>query len=291
MRIGVVFPQTEFSNDPAVIKDYAQTAEGLGYTHILAYDHILGANPERPGGWHGPYTHQDPFHEVFSLFSFMAAVTEKIEFATGVLVLPQRNTVLAAKQAAQLDVLSGGRLRLGIGIGWNAVEYHGLGKNFGNRGKRIEQQIKLMRELWTKPLVTNKGKRFDIQDAGINPLPVQQPIPIWFGGHHENVLRRVGQLGDGWMPGFRQAEEAKPSLAIIAKYAQDAARNPAKIGLEPRINYAGADEKVWQNTMQDWQEVGATHISINTMNANLDTPEKHIQAIRRFASAVGLGEK
>ncbi|MEK6221647.1 MAG: LLM class flavin-dependent oxidoreductase, partial [Chloroflexota bacterium] len=163
MRIGVVFPQTEFSNDPAIIKDYAQTAEGLGYTHILAYDHILGANPERPGGWRGPYTHKDSFHEVFSLFSFMAAVTEKIEFATGVLVLPQRNTVLAAKQAAQLDVLSGGRLRLGIGIGWNGVEFKGLGKNFGNRGKRIEQQVKLLRELWTKPLVSQKGKRFDIQ--------------------------------------------------------------------------------------------------------------------------------
>jgi probable F420-dependent oxidoreductase len=288
MRIGVVFPQTEFSNDPAMIKEYAQTAEGLGYTHILAYDHVLGANPERPGGWRGPYSHNDPFHEVFSLFSFMAAVTEKIEFVTGILVLPQRNTVLAAKQAAQVDVLSGGRLRLGVGTGWNQVEYEALGRNFKNRGKRVEQQINLMRELWTKPLVTHKGKHFDIQDAGINPMPVQQPIPIWFGGSHENVLRRIGQTGDGWMANVGQAEEAKPFLEKIIQYAEDAGRDPAKIGLEPHIDYGDADEKVWHSTMQSWQDIGATHMSVNTMKINLDSPEKHLQAIKKFAEVVGV---
>jgi alkanesulfonate monooxygenase SsuD/methylene tetrahydromethanopterin reductase-like flavin-dependent oxidoreductase (luciferase family) len=126
MNIGVVFPQTEIGNDPVAIRDYAQTVEGLGYTHVIAYDHVVGANPNRPGGWLGPYTFETPFHEPFVLFAFMASVTHKLGFAPGIIILPQRQTVLVAKQAATLDVLSGGRLRLGVGIGWNQVEYIAL---------------------------------------------------------------------------------------------------------------------------------------------------------------------
>lgn len=290
MKIGVVFPQTEFGNDIPALKDYTQTAEELGYSHILAYDHILGADPDRPEGWKGPYTHKDPFHEVFSLFSFMAAITSTIEFATGVLVLPQRETAVAAKQAAELDVLSEGRLRLGIGIGWNQVEFTALNQDFSNRGRRIEEQLEVMRKLWTEPLVNYAGKWHNIPNAGLNPMPVQQPIPVWFGGHHDNVLRRIGESGDGWMTNFRQADQAKPSLKKIAEFAQAAGRDPQEIGLEPRINFDDGDPKVWHNTLDDWREVNASHITLNTMYSDFSTPEKHIEAIKKFAEAVGLND-
>ena len=167
MKIGVVFPQTEIGNDPLVIRDYAQTAEGLGYSHLLAYDHVLGANPQRPGGWSGPYTYQTPFHEVFVLLSYLAGVTQKLELVTGIVILPQRQTALVAKQTASLDVLSGGRLRLGVGLGWNEVEYAALNEDFHDRGKRMEEQVALLRRLWTEPLVDFKGTWHTIPDAGI----------------------------------------------------------------------------------------------------------------------------
>jgi probable F420-dependent oxidoreductase len=182
MKIGAVYPQTEYGNDPVAIRDYAQTAEGLGFSHVVAYDHILGANPNRPGGWQGPYTYQSAFQEPFVLFSFMAAATHTLEFTPGIIILPQRQTALVAKQAATLDVLSGGRLRLGVGLGWNEVEYISLGEDFHTRGQRIEEQLLLLRQLWTQPLVEFSGSWHTIPDAGINPLPVQRPIPIWFGG-------------------------------------------------------------------------------------------------------------
>lgn len=222
MKIGVVFPQTEIGSDPVIIRDYAQTAEGLGFTHILAYDHVLGANPDRPGGFTGPYTYQTPFHEVFVLFSYLAGITQHLEFVTGILILPQRQTALVAKQAASLDVLSGGRLRLGVGLGWNKIEYIALNEDFHTRGKRIEEQVMLLRRLWTEPLVDFKGKWHTIPDAGINPLPIQQPIPIWFGGREEPALRRAARLADGWLPNQRSAAEAKLSLALLDRFLEEA---------------------------------------------------------------------
>src|SRR5438477_12631584 len=176
MKIGVVLPQTEFGNNPQSIKDYAQAVEAMGYAHVIAYDHVLGANPERPGGWRGAYTFESGFHEPFVLFAFMAAVTTRLEFFPGVIILPQRQTALVAKQAASLDVLSGGRLRLGVGLGWNAVEYQALGQDFHKRGKIIEEQVAVLRELWTEPLVNFAGQWHTIPDAGLNPLPIQSPI-------------------------------------------------------------------------------------------------------------------
>ena len=202
MQIGVVYPQTEFGDDPNAMKDYAQTVEGLGYSHVLAYDHVLGANPNRPGGWNGPYTHETAFMEPLTLFAYMAAVTQKLGFTTGIIILPQRQTALVAKQAACLDILCNGKLRLGVGLGWNEVEYVALNEDFHNRGKRIEEQVELLRKLWTEPLVTFNGRWHTIQDAGLKPMPVQQPIPIWFGGHADPVLQRVARLGDGWMPNY-----------------------------------------------------------------------------------------
>jgi len=283
MKIGVVFPQTEIGSDTAVISDYAQTAEGLGFTHILAYDHVLGANPDRPGGFTGPYTYKTPFHEVFMLFSYLAGFTQHLEFVTGILILPQRQTALVAKQAAELDVLSGGRLRLGVGLGWNKVEYIGLNEDFHTRGKRIEEQVLLLRQLWTEPLVAFKGKWHTIPDAGINPLPIQNPIPIWFGGREERALRRAARLADGWLPNQRSAAEAKLSLALLDRFLEEAGRSRREFGLEPRIAYGAGDPKTWETAMRDWQAEGATHLSFNTMGSGFKAPQDHIQAIQKFA--------
>jgi probable F420-dependent oxidoreductase len=286
MQIGVVFPQTEIGNDPLAIRDYAQTAEGLGFSHVLAYDHVLGANPQRPGGWSGPYTYQTPFHEVFVLFGYLAALTQRLGLAAGVIILPQRQTALVAKQAASLDVLSGGRLRLGVGLGWNEVEYTSLNENFHNRGKRIEEQVELMRRLWSEPLVDFKGKWHTIPDAGLNPLPVQRPIPIWFGGTAEVALRRLARLGDGWITLSRRAADAKPALAQLDRFIEEAGRTRSQVGLEARISYESGDPKVWETAVREWQAAGATHLSLNTMSSGFKTPQEHIEAIRKFAAAV-----
>jgi len=286
MKFGVVFPQTEFGHDAAALKDYAQTAEALGYKHILAYDHVLGANPQRPGGWKGPYTFETPFLEVFVLFSFLAAITKEIEFTTGILILPQRQTALVAKQAATLDAISGGRLRLGVGLGWNEVEYEALNENFHNRGKRVEEQVQVLQKLWAEPLVTFEGRWHHIPDAGLNPLPLKRKIPIWFGGHHENVLKRVARLGDGWMPNFRAAAEAAPHLETLDKFLAKEGRARKDIGVEARLHYK--DAATWEQTLAGWTALSATHITINTMGAGLDTPQKHIEAIKEAAKRVGV---
>ncbi|HTX78358.1 MAG TPA: LLM class F420-dependent oxidoreductase [Longilinea sp.] len=283
MKIGVVFPQTEFGNDPAAIRDYAQTAEGLGFTYLLVYDHVLGANPDRPGGWTGPYTHLSPFHEVFVILSYLAGVTQHLGLVTGILILPQRQTALVAKQAASLDVLSGGRLRLGIGLGWNEVEYTSLNENFHNRGKRVEEQVTLLRRLWTEPLVDFEGKWHTIPDAGLNPLPIQRPIPIWFGGNVEQALHRIARLGDGWITLARSAAAAKPSLDLLDRLLEEAGRSRSQFGLESRISYDTGDTKAWETVLHDWQAAGATHLAFNTMGSGFKTPKEHIQAIQKFA--------
>jgi probable F420-dependent oxidoreductase len=283
MKIGVVFPQTEIGSDPAVIRDYAQTAEGLGYSHLLVYDHVLGANPDRPGGWSGPYTYQTPFHEVFVLLSYLAGITQRLELVTGILILPQRQTALVAKQAASLDVLSSGRLRLGVGLGWNEVEYISLNEDFHTRGKRIEEQVTLLRRLWAEPLIDYKSKWHTIPDAGINPLPVRHSIPIWFGGNAENAMRRIARLSDGWMTLSRSAAEARPSLDQLDGFLEEAGRSRSNFGLESRITYGTGDAAAWETNLLGWQAAGATHLSFNSMNSGLKTPQEHIQAIRKFA--------
>lgn len=280
MNIGVVFPQTEFGHDPAALRDYAQTAEALGYSHILAYDHVLGAHPDQLAGW-APYTYRDQFLEPFTLFSYWAGLTERIEFTSGVLILPQRQTVLVAKQAAMVALLSGGRLRLGVGLGWNTVEYVALGEDFGNRGRRSEEQVKLLRKLWTEELVDFEGRWHRIPRAGINPRP-GRAIPIWFGGHHPNVLDRVAKMGDGWLPNYRTVEDAAPHLEALDAELQKAGRSRADIGIEARLIYADG-EAVWLERIEGWRTAGATHLSINTMRAGLDGPAAHIKAIKDFA--------
>jgi probable F420-dependent oxidoreductase len=286
VKFGLIYPQTEFPPDRAVVDDYIQLAETLGFSHIGAYDHVLGANPDRPGGWKGPYTHQDPFLEPFVLFSYMAARSRTLGFITAILVLPQRQTALAAKQAATLDVLCGGKLRVGIGNGWNEVEFGALGERFHNRGRRIEEQVAVIRRLWTEPLVDVKGRWHSIDDAGINPLPLQRPIPIWFGGHDDRVLQRAARLGDGWLPNFRSPEQAKEKLESLWTYLEQAGRSPKSFGLEARLGYEDGDPERWRHLIDGWREAGATHIALNTMRAGLATPADHMAAIRRFAETV-----
>ena len=288
MKIGVVFPQIEFKPDPIQVRDYAQAVEDLGYTYIHIYDHVLGANPERPGGWSGRYTFKDSLFEPFVFFSYLAGLTHKIEFATCILILPQRQTALVAKQAATLDVLSKGRFRLGVGIGWNEVEYVALGEDFHNRGAREEEQVDLLRLLWTQTLVNFEGKWHKILDAGLNPMPVQQPIPIWFGGTDDRALRRMARLGNGWMLNVRTIEQAMPLLDKLNQYLVDAGRDKTSFGLDIRLNLSIVAQDGWTNFVRNWEELGGTHLAVNTMGNGFETTSAHIQALRRFAEVIDL---
>ena len=285
MKVGVVFPQTEIGADPSAVKDYAQASEELGFSHVLAYDHVLGANPASRADWRFPYSHLDMFYEPLVLFGYLAGLTKRIEFATGIIILPQRQTVLVAKQAAAVDVLSNGRLRLGIGIGWNAVEYEALGEDFKNRGRRSEEQVDVLRKLWTQQLVTYNGQWHKVTDAGINPLPVQRPIPLWFGGGDERTLRRLAKLGDGWFPLLPPDEKCGAMIEKIRQYAKEAGRDPGAIGIEGRIPYGEGSPQSWLNELAGWKKLGATHVSLNTMKSRLNSPAAHIDALRRFKEA------
>ncbi|MBI3328256.1 MAG: LLM class F420-dependent oxidoreductase [Nitrospinae bacterium] len=287
MQVGVVFPQTEIGSSPSAIRNYVQAAEGMGYDHLIVYDHVLGADARRHQGWNGPYSHTDMFHEPFVLFGYLAACTQRLQLVTAVIILGQRQTALVAKQAAEVDVLTAGRLRLGIGIGWNHVEYEALGENFHNRGRRSEEQIAVLRSLWTQEVVDFKGRWHQISHAGLNPLPVQRPIPIWFGGRAEAVIRRVARLADGWFPQFAPDKAGQETLARLHTYAREAGRDPASIGIEGRISLTGRSPDAWMQAAEAWQKLGATHLSVNTMNAGLRTPDEHIHAIQQFKQALG----
>jgi probable F420-dependent oxidoreductase len=286
MRIGVVFPQLEITEDPGAVRAYAQAAEQLGYDHLLVYDHVVGADTTNRPGWSGPYDLASLFHEPFVLFGYLAGLTKTVELVTGILILPQRQTVLVAKQAAEVDVLSGGRLRLGIGVGWNAVEYQALGEDFGNRGKRSEEQVAVLRGLFSQESFTFQGRWHTVEAAGLNPLPVKRSIPIWLGGGADATLRRVAALGDGWFPQMRADDTARQAIAQIHAYAAEAGRDPHSIGIEARLNYAGQSPDDWRRDLQAWEALGATHLSINTMRAGLADPDAHIEAIRKFKEAV-----
>jgi len=301
MKLGVVFPQTEIGNDPAAIRDFAQAVESLGYNHLVAYDHVLGADPAAPRSqtreWLGTYTLADPFHEVFVLFGYLAGHTRRIELAPGVLILPQRQTALVAKQAAEVDVLSGGRLRLGVGLGWNSVEYEALGMDFRTRGPRMTEQVKVLRALWTQESVTFLGRWHHIVAAGINPMPVQRPIPIWMGGAAEGALRRIARLADGWFfggglpnPYTRPALKSRQELVEqLRGYARAAGRDPRTLAIEGRIALGQGGPEEWRKAVEEWRALGATHLSVSTMRAGLATPDAHVDAVRRFRAAVPTG--
>jgi probable F420-dependent oxidoreductase len=282
MRVGVVFPQTEIGPDPAGIRTYATAVQDLGYDHILAYEHVVGADPEHYSGWTGPYNIQTQFHEVMVLFGYLAAITS-MELVNGILILPQRQTVLVAKQAAEVDILTGGKYRMGVGVGWNPVEYEALGQKFSLRGKRIEEQIELLRRLWTEPNVTHVGNFDRITAAGIAPMPVQRPIPIWMGADTPPAFRRVGRMADGWFPQMRPGPDLVAAKRIVDEAAREAGRDPDTIGMEGRISYGPHGSDAVAEEAFEWERVGATHICINTMSADLPSVDEHIAALRAVA--------
>ena len=286
MQVGVIFPQTEIGADPVAVRDYVQAADELGYAHLAIYDHVLGVDRRHYDGWSGYYASEDMFHEPFVVFGYMAAITQRLELVTSVLILGQRQTALVAKQAAEVDVLTAGRLRLGIGVGWNHVEYEALGEDFHDRGRRCEEQIMLMRALWTQDVVNFHGRWHNVTHAGLNPLPVQRPIPIWLGGRAETVLRRAARTADGWFPMFGPTEEGRKTIERFRSYAREAGRDPSSIGIEGRVSVAEGGADHWAEQANAWKDMGATHISLNTMRAGLASPDEHIKAIRQFKGII-----
>jgi probable F420-dependent oxidoreductase len=294
MRIGAVFPTCEIGNDPGAIRDFAQTAEGLGYSHLVVYDHVLGAeHVGREPKLGGPYTERDPFHEPFVLYGFLAAVTTKLELATGVIILPQRQTALVAKQAAEVAVLSRGRLRLGVGTGWNWVEYEALNESFASRGKRLDEQVELLRALWGGKPIDFDGRYHRVERAGILPAP-PGPIPIWFGGFTPPAIQRAARLGDGFLFGAA----SRPMQALcesLGKALEAAGRTRAGFGIETVVSYSDGPEK-WRAAAEAWKKLGATHLSMRAMNTGaalmgetppgFTIPRQHIDALEPFIRAV-----
>ncbi len=287
MRIGVVFPQTEIGSDPSGIRDYATAAEHLGFSHVLAYDHVLGADPAIHRGWDGPYDIRTTFHEPMVLFGYLAALTS-LELVTGIIILPQRQTALVAKQAAEVDLLTGGKFRLGVGLGWNPVEYEALGKEFSNRGVRIEEQVALLRRLWTETTVTHEGEHERVIGAGLAPAPIQRPIPVWFGASSERALRRAGRLCDGWFPQASPGPKLDWARSVVETAALECGRDPSLLGMEGRVGWKPGETQLLVAQVQRWRDAGASHVSVNTMGAGLGSVAAHLGALREIAEALGV---
>ena len=285
MEIGIVFPHNEIGTDPGAIKAWAQGAEALGMGHMLIYDHVLGADPDRPGGFRGPYDKDVAFHEPFSVFSFMAAVTNSITFMTAVLILPQRQTALVAKQAAELAILSGNRFRLGIGTGWNEVEYEALSVPFAGRGARQSEQVELMRQLWREDSLTFEGKHHTVTRASILPRPTES-VPIWFGGIAPALLRRCARLGDGWVPLGGPNDASAQALATIREHREAAGLPWEGFGIQAQAQYRGGTPERWHNHASRWENLGCSHLAIATHNAGNATVEDHLRAAGEYFDAV-----
>jgi probable F420-dependent oxidoreductase len=285
--IGVIYPQTELPTDAATVRVYARRVEELGYRHLEVYDHVLGADPAVHTGWKGPYDVDTTFHEPLVFFGFLAAIT-KLELVTCVVVAPQRQTALLAKQAAEVDILSEGRFRLGIGVGWNAVEYEALGQDFSTRGQREEEQIGLLRRLWTERSVTHEGAFDRIVGAGLAPPPIQRPIPIWLGGQSPAAYRRMGRLADGWFPQIGPGPDLDEARVIIATAAAEAGREAAAIGMDARITQGTGGTDGLVRDAERWREAGATHLSVNTMGSGLPGLDAHLDALAKAAEALQL---
>ena len=285
MEIGAVFPHNEIGTDPQAIKDYAQGVEELGITHLLIYDHVLGADRNRPGGFEGPYDKDVAFHEPFTTFAFIAAVTKNLDMITTVMILPQRQTVLVAKQAAELAILSNNRFKLGIGVGWNAVEYVGLNENFKNRGKRQAEQVELMRLLWESEVLEYKGEYHHIDKASLNPRPSEN-IPIWFGGGAPQLIERCADLGDGWIPLMGPNEAARNTLEEIRAKREAKGLDWNNFGVQAQAQYAGGDPDRWNKHAEKWRDLGASHLAVATHNAEPTNVDGHLSRIKEYMNAV-----
>lgn len=288
MQLGVVFPQLDSGGDVAAIRAYALGVEELGFRHLAIYDHVLGADPAVHTGWSGPYDVDSTFHEPFVFLGYLAAIT-RLELVTSIVILPQRQTALVAKQAAEVDLLAEGRFRFGVGVGWNPVEFEALGEDFSRRGRRQEEQIGLLRRLWTERSVTFDGEFDRITGAGIAPLPVQRPIPVWLGGSSEPAYRRIGRLADGWFPQVPPGERLDAALGTIRSSAEAAGRDPSSIGMEGRVSWGREGLERVVDHAGRWRDAGATHLSVNTMGAGFESIDEHLDALAQVAEALGAG--
>jgi len=286
MKLGVVYPQIELGGAPEAVTGYARAAEALGYDHLIAYDHVLGAPHDgRDPPLTGPYTDRTPFHDPLVMFAYLAGVTPKLEFAPGVLVLPQRQAVMVARQAADLDLFSGGRLRLGVGTGWNYLEYEALGEDYASRGPRMSEQIELMRRLWGEDLVSFEGRFHKVDRMSLNPRPGRQ-IPIWMGGRTEAAYRRAARLGDGFMF-IGQSADAEASWGRVKQLLGEAGRDPAAFGRE-LIVWARPGVVEMADSGRRWRDLGGTHASFATMGLGFTTLDQHvdyISEIKRLSEA------
>ena len=294
MKVGAIFPQTECGTDVAAIGGFVRAVEDLGFNHLFMADHVLGADPRHHSHPSlASYSHEAVVHEAMTLLAYLAAITRRMTLATGILILPQRQTALVAKQAAQIDVLSGGRMRLGIGVGWNAVEYEALNETFENRGRRAAEQVAVMRALWTQPVVDFHGEFHRISHAGLNPLPIQRPIPIWFGvGGRERpvppeaALRRIARLADGWSPNLTPDASGRAIVDQVHAYAREAGRDPSRLPLEGRIRLTGQDADGWLRQVDAWRALGATSVIGEPRGGGLKFPDGHLDVLRRFRDVV-----
>ena len=294
MKVGAIFPQTECGTDVKLIADFVRAVEAMGYDHLFVADHVLGADPRHHSHPSlATYSHEAVVHEALTLMAYLAAVTNHLTLATGILILPQRQTALVAKQAAELDVLSGGRLRLGIGVGWNAVEFEALNETFENRGRRSAEQIAVLRALWTEQVVDFHGEFHRISHAGLNPMPIQRPIPIWFGvGSRDQpvppdaALRRIAKLADGWSPNFVPDAQGAKLVDRVHQYAREAGRDPAQLPLEGRVRIGGQGAEQWATQVEAWRALGATHLIAEARGAKLSFPDGHLDVLRRFRATV-----
>lgn len=286
IRVGVVFPQYEIGNDPAEIREFAVTSESLGFTHLVAYDHVVGGLLEAHPQLKGRYTSETAFHEVFVLFGYLAAVTTSLELVSGVIILPQRQTVLVAKQAAEIDVLSNGRLRLGVGIGWNDIEYEALNENFRNRGRRMEEQIDVLRAIWTEDVLSYEGRWHHIDNAGILPVPVQRPIPVWIGANVEVAIRRAARIADGFFANGGPDAAMDEKLAALRDELAANGRSLADFGLEARISLAQGTPDDWRRDFSAWQERGISHLSFVTFGAGFEKAADHLRALESAFKAI-----
>ena len=285
MDIGALFPQTELGGDRGAVRAWGEAVSNLGFTHAAAYEHVLGADTAVHGDLGGPYDLHHTFREPLLLFSYLAGCTD-LAFVTSILIGPQRQTALLAKQAAELDMLSNGQFRLGLGIGWNRVEYDSLGHSFADRAAFLEDQIGVLRALWTHESVNVDSRFHHIKAAGLAPLPIQRPIPIWIGANAPSALRRVGRLADGWFPMVRPGGGLDEALAIIAVGAAEAGRDLAQIQFEGRVDYANRDPEKMARHAERWREAGASHLSVNTMAAGLVGVDAHIVALGELAEVL-----
>ena len=285
MRIGAVVPHHEIGDDPGAIRAYAEGVEAMGIDHLLIYDHVLGAPRDRAGGFDGPYDSATAFHEPMVFFGFVAAVTTRVDLVTAILILPQRQTALVAKQAAELAILSGNRFKLGIGVGVNRVEFDALGEDFHTRGRRQEEQVDLMRRLWTEDVISYRGDFHRFDDAGILPRP-SGPIPILFGGSAPRTLDRCARLGDGWIPIGSPNEKSTARIAELRARREAAGRPWDGFEIRAQAQYRGGDPERWRNHANAWRELGATHLAIATHNADPTDIDGHLARIAEFRSAI-----